>query len=169
MPHLYTYIDRIFYLLATLYSYTRLVRILHPFAPFLLYSLVFHISYYASFLMYFLSAFLYKILYLIFSLLDITLLSFFYIPFLSLVFPIIRTRLFVDFFLHNFLSILFLGLCVHLDACSLVYVICLLCFRLFHHKLYSISTMKPLKYGTFYIHSLYLHSFYTSLLHIFLY
>ena len=42
-------------------------------------------------------------------------------------------------------------------------------FLLFHRRLYSISIMMFLIYGTFCIHNLYLHNFYTSLPHIFLY
>ena len=70
-------------------------------------------------------------------------------------------------FLLNLLSILFLHLYVLLDVYLMVYVICPLHFPSFHHIFYSISIKMFSIYDISYIHSLYLHIFYTFLTAIF--
>lgn len=70
------------------------------------------------------------------------------------------------FFLLNHLSISFLHLCVLLDAYYVVYENHLLSSLLFHHIFHSISTVKFLKCDISYIHTIYLHNFYTFLRHI---
>ena len=70
---------------------------------------------------------------------------FFYILYLSLTYTIFHLMLYVDSFLLNLLSILFLFLYVLLDVYLMVYVTYLLNSLCFHHIFCSISIMMSLR------------------------
>ena len=163
--HLYMYIDNIFYLLANLLLYIHLAHILHLFAILFLFPLVFHIVYYAFSLMYFLLPFLCKILYLVVSLPYTMMLFSLYILFCALIYTITHLTLFSDFFLHNFLSILFLDWYVILGVLFLVYNFYLIDFPLYHHIFLPTSIMSILIYDTSCKYILYLHYLNMFLLH----
>ena len=105
----------------------------------------------------FLYSFPCKTLYLAFSLLYTMMLFFCYILFLFLILPITHIMLLLDFFLHNFLSILFLGWYVLWDVLSSAYDSYLLGFLLFHHTFLPISIMIFLIYDIFCMYILYLY------------
>ena len=96
-------------------------------------------------------------------------LFFLYSLFLSSILPTIRIMLFLDFFLHNFLSILFLDLYVILDVLFWVCGFYLQDFPLFHHTFLPISIMNILIYDISYKYIQYLRYLDMFLLHFLLF